>query len=137
MNETLSSDLSEALKDKHRLEAEVDRLAKEVELLQEHNATLYNKSKRDVGASTAKIDWLNGELDIHKVRISNQREQIMKTYNMLGEEKREKARLERLMRDHKNLISSLRRKVRELTEKAEYYKEQRNRYVDKFGAFSR
>ena len=137
MNKTLSSDLSEALKDKRRLEAEVDRLAKEVELLQEHNATLYSKNECDVGASTAKINWLNGELDMHKVRISNQREQIMKTDNMLGEEKRERARLERLVRDHENLISSLRRQVREMTEKAEYYKEQRNRYIDKFGALPR
>ena len=60
---------------------------------------------------------------MHKVRISNQREQIMKTNNISGEEKCERARLERLVRDHENPISSLRRHVIELTEKAEYYKE--------------
>ena len=137
MNDTLTSDLSGALKDKSHFEAEVDRFAKEVECLQEHNATLYSKNERDDGASTAKINWLNGELDMQKVRISNQREQIQRIDNMLGEEKRDRARLKRLVRDYESLISSLRRQVKELTEKAEYYKEHRNRYVDKFGALPR
>ena len=56
---------------------------------------------------------------------------------MFGEEKRERLKLERLVKDHNNLISSLKRQVKELTEKAEYYKEQRNRYADRFGALPR
>ena len=137
MNRTLSLNLSDALEDKRRLEAEVDRLAHEVELLQEHNANLYDKNEREAGASAAKIKQLTGETEMQKIRISNQTEQIMRTDGMFGEEKRERLRLERIVRDHSAAILSLKRQVKELTEKADYYKDQRNKYIDRFGALPR
>jgi chromosome segregation ATPase len=137
LNRTLSSDLSDALEDKRRLEAEVDRLAHEVELLQEQNASLYDKNEREAGASAAKIKQLTGETEMQKIRISNQTEQIMRTDSMFGEEKRERLRLERIVRDHNATIQSLKRQVKELTEKADYYKDQRNKYFNRFGALPR
>jgi len=159
INRALSSYLSAALADKHRLEVEVDRLTKEIdfdvladnrrleagidmlalemELLQEHNANLYDKNEREAGASAAKIKQLTGVVEMQKIRISNQSEQIMRTDSMLGEEKCERVRLERLLKDHDALISSLKRQVKELSEKSKYYKGQRNRYADKFGDLPR
>ena len=74
---------------------------------------------------------------MQKIRISNQTEQIMRTDGMFGEEKRERLRLERIVKDHSAAILSLKRQVKELTEKADYYKDQRNKYIDRFGALPR
>ena len=111
------------------LTSENEMLKKQVESLQSH----YERYSRSIDDLGAKDECIKKDHEMQVLRIFNQSKQIKDLDSQLEEEKRERMRLYKLVKDHENLISSLRRQVKDLTDSIEYYRRQRNEYREKFG----
>ena len=100
-----------------------------MESLQSH-CERYHRSVDDLGA---KAEHIKKDHEMQVLRIFNKSKQIKDLDSRLEEEKHARTRLDKLMKDHESLISSLRSQVKDLGNSVEYYKKQRNEYREKLG----
>ena len=104
----------------------------EVGRLQEMNDSLYDRLERlQIAAENLEISQrvvviLSSDLEMRDLRVRKQSDQIHLLTSKLEEEKLERERLEGLREDDRALISSLRRKLKEVGDSKDYYKQQRD-----------